>query len=78
MPIEAEFDNTDDFFRKLAPLTEKQIRNSNRLRLPKGIRFELQLQKLEQRKKDTAAYEKVLLAKISEQKKKATKDPLLP
>ena len=45
--VEAQFDNTGNFFQLLAPLTEKQIRNSNRLRLPKGMRLDLQLRKLE-------------------------------
>ena len=40
-PIEAQFDNSDNFFKTMAPLTEKEIRNTNRLRLPKGLKLEL-------------------------------------
>ena len=61
-------------------MTEKQIRTTNRLRMPKGMRLDLQMEKLEQRKKDLAEYEKKLHAKITESKKekKASYNPMLP
>lgn len=40
-PIEAMFDNTDDFFTGTALLTDKDIRKHPRLRFPQDMRFDL-------------------------------------
>lgn len=47
---EVMFDNTDGFWNDLPPLTERQIKSSNRLRLSKEQRFEQALDKLSRQK----------------------------
>ena len=45
--IEAEFDNDEEFFTSMPTLTEKEIRRSNRIRIPLKMRQELELKRLE-------------------------------
>ena len=48
--IEAQLENADGFWTALAPATEKEIRRSNRIRLPQEMRFDLQMKRIQQKK----------------------------
>ena len=61
-----EFKNEDGFFDELPPLTENEIRNSRRLRIPKVDRLRMKLQSLQSRKDEFAEYEAKLKAKLQE------------
>ena len=60
--IEPAFDNDDHFWDNIAPLTEREIRQGNRLRLTPAQRHSVLLRRLERKKEQIAAYEKKLLA----------------
>ena len=46
--IELEFDNSDNFYTQMPPLTEREIRRQNRIRIPIELRNEIALKKLAQ------------------------------
>ena len=48
--LEITFDNSDAFYENLPPLTEKEIRSTNRIRLSQDQRNQLMLNRLEERK----------------------------
>ena len=45
--IDLELPNEDNFWTNMPPLTEKEIRRKNRVRIPIELRHELALKKLE-------------------------------
>ena len=59
--------NEDGFFDDLPKLSEKYIRKTNRLRLPKNIRCDLQLKKVKERM--------IQLAKMEQKLKKVLQKP---
>ena len=76
--IELELPNEDNFWTNMPPLTEKEIRRQNRVRIPIELRHELALKKLELKKKHLAEYELKLHMQIQNAKEKLEPDPILP
>ncbi len=48
--IEVSYDNNDNFWTSMAPLSEKEIRRMNRIRMPKEMRLEFRKEKLAMKK----------------------------
>ena len=69
-PIEVDFDNKDKLFSDLPHLKEKEMRSSNRLRMPKEKSLELKLLKAQARMKELAIYEQSLQQKLVDSKQK--------
>ena len=52
-----ELSNADNFFDDLPPLTDAEIKKSNRLMLPKKLRVAMKLDAIQKRKQEILAYE---------------------
>ena len=76
--IELELPNEDQFWTSMPPLTEKEIRRQNRVRIPAELRHELALRKLEQKKKQLDEYELRLHMQIKNAREKFDPEPMLP
>ena len=49
VPIEPIIDNHDELFNNLPPLNEKEMRSTNRMRLPKEMTLGMKMAKLDRR-----------------------------
>ena len=77
-PIEVDFDNQDKLFSDLPHLNEKQMRTSNRLRMPKEKSLELKLLKAQARMKELATYEQSLQQKLVDSKQGRFQFKIIP
>lgn len=66
--LQAYLNNSDGLFDGLPDLTEKEIRGSNRLRLPKSHRLNLKLKLVEQREKELQVYKKKIATELKDTK----------
>ena len=65
---EPEFANERGLFDGLARLTDKELRQTNRMRLPKEMSLQVKLAKVEQRKLQMIRYEKSLREELERAK----------
>ena len=56
VPLEPMIGNHDNLFDNLPPLTEKEMRSTNRMRMPKELNLHVKMQKLERRQAQMEQY----------------------